>query len=144
MWELRFRGRNGAGRALYVQDIGRSITVLTFFQKKSRRLPKSKLDLAVERRKGLEEANMETRKEDSIAVEPIDAQREFETEYADDPERLARFNRAWTLRARRIQRMRRVKTLWGRLRARLAGRSSEEIGPKPGLPGETGFVQPRR
>jgi len=51
VWEMRFGGRDGIGRALYVTKTGRRLVVVHAFVKKSQRTPKSALDLAERRAK---------------------------------------------------------------------------------------------
>ena len=49
IWEMRFGGRDGIGRALYVTSIGRRVVVVHAFVKKTQKTPKSALDLAERR-----------------------------------------------------------------------------------------------
>lgn len=46
LWEMRLRGRDGIGRAIYVTATGRRVVVLHAFAKKSQKLPNSALRLA--------------------------------------------------------------------------------------------------
>ncbi len=54
IWEMRFRGRDGMGRALYVAVRGRRVIVLHAFVKKSRKTPKAALRLAERRAEEIE------------------------------------------------------------------------------------------
>jgi phage-related protein len=49
LWEMRLRGRDGIGRAIYVTLAGQRIVVLHAFAKKSRRTPGTALALAERR-----------------------------------------------------------------------------------------------
>ncbi len=51
LWEMRFRGRDGIGRAIYVTAVGRRVVVLRAFMKKTRKTPNSDLELAEARAK---------------------------------------------------------------------------------------------
>lgn len=51
LWEMRFGGRDGIGRAIYVTAIGRRVVVVHAFVKKVRKTPNSALDLAEKRAK---------------------------------------------------------------------------------------------
>ena len=51
LWEMRFSGRDGIARAIYVTAIGRRIIVVHAFVKKSQKTPKAALDLAERRAK---------------------------------------------------------------------------------------------
>jgi len=51
LWEMRFGGRDGIGRAVYVTAIGRRVIVLHAFVKKTRKTPKAALELAERRAK---------------------------------------------------------------------------------------------
>ena len=55
---------------------------------------------------------MEARKEDSLAVEPIDAQAEFEAEYGNNPATIARFDQKWKAHLRSMRRRNRIRALW--------------------------------
>jgi phage-related protein len=52
LWEIRFRGKEGIARAIYVPATGRRLIVLHIFVKKTQKTPKRALDLA--RRRGKE------------------------------------------------------------------------------------------
>jgi len=51
LWEMRFSGRDGIGRAIYVTAIGRRVVVVHAFVKKTQKTPKAALDLAERRAK---------------------------------------------------------------------------------------------
>jgi len=53
LWEMRFSGRDGIGRAIYVTAIGRRIVVLHAFIKKTAKTPGSALDIAEKRAKDI-------------------------------------------------------------------------------------------
>lgn len=48
-WEMRFSGRDGIGRAIYVTAVARRVIVVHVFIKKSRQTPKNALELAERR-----------------------------------------------------------------------------------------------
>lgn len=51
LWEMRFGGRDGIGRAIYVAAAGRRIVVVHAFIKKTQKTPDSALMLAEQRAK---------------------------------------------------------------------------------------------
>jgi phage-related protein len=51
LWEMRFSGRDGIARAIYVTAIGRRVVVLHAFMKKTQRTPQAALELAERRAK---------------------------------------------------------------------------------------------
>ena len=51
LWEMRLTGRDGIARALYVTAIGRRIIVVRAFVKKTRKTPRSEIELALQRGK---------------------------------------------------------------------------------------------
>jgi hypothetical protein len=51
LWEMRFSGRDGIGRAIYVTATGRRVVVVHAFVKKTRETPKAALALAERRAK---------------------------------------------------------------------------------------------
>ena len=120
LWELRFKARSGIGRGLYVQSMGRTITVLVFFSKKSGRLPKQMLDLAVERRKTLEEVVVEALGEHRMAASPIDAEDVFDEEYPPGSRKRAEYEKRYLDRIRRRQRMDSATALPRRVKERFA------------------------
>lgn len=54
LWEMRFSGRDGIARAIYVTAVGRRVIVVHAFVKKSQTTPKAALDLAERRAKEIE------------------------------------------------------------------------------------------
>ncbi len=115
LWELRFRGKSGIGRGLYVQRRGRHITILVFFAKKSDKLPKRILDLAAERRKTLEEGIVEALNEGKMEAKLIDAQDVYDEEYPPGTEKReqmdAMLQASLAKFGRRLQRRERLKAL---------------------------------
>lgn len=51
LWEMRFSGREGIGRAIYVTAVGRRVVVVHAFVKKSQQTPQAALELAEKRAK---------------------------------------------------------------------------------------------
>jgi phage-related protein len=51
LWEMRFGGRDGIARAIYITAIGRRIIVLHAFLKTSQKTPRAALELAERRAK---------------------------------------------------------------------------------------------
>jgi phage-related protein len=51
LWEMRFGGRDGIGRAIYVTGARRRIIVVHAFMKKTRKTPRAALELAERRAK---------------------------------------------------------------------------------------------
>jgi phage-related protein len=49
LWEMRFGGRDGIARAIYVTAVGRRVVVVHAFVKKARKTPRSALELAERR-----------------------------------------------------------------------------------------------
>ena len=49
LWEMRFGGRDGIARAIYVTAIGRRVVVVHAFVKKTQKTPRAALELAVRR-----------------------------------------------------------------------------------------------
>lgn len=116
MWELRFKGKGGIGRGLYVQRIGRKIVVLVFFEKKAGKLPKRMLDLATERRKTLEEVIVEAlNMKEGMAAKPINALDVYDEEYPSGSKKREEMD-AWldarlAERVRKRQRIDRIRAL---------------------------------
>ena len=54
LWKMRFSGRDGIGRAIYVTAIGRRVIVVHAFVKKTQKTPRAALDLAEQRAKEIE------------------------------------------------------------------------------------------
>jgi len=53
LWEMRLKGRDGIGRAIYVTLTGRRVVIVHAFSKKTQKTPKSSLALAEKRLKGM-------------------------------------------------------------------------------------------
>lgn len=53
LWEMRLKGRDGIARALYMTAVGRRVVVLRVFVKKTRKTPRSEIELALQRAKEL-------------------------------------------------------------------------------------------
>jgi phage-related protein len=51
LWEMRFGGRDGIARAIYVTAVGRRVVVVHAFVKKTQKTPRAVLDLAARRAK---------------------------------------------------------------------------------------------
>jgi phage-related protein len=51
LWQIRMKGRDGIARAPYVTARDRRVVVVRVFVKKTRRTPKSEIDLSLERAK---------------------------------------------------------------------------------------------
>jgi len=49
LWEMRFSGRDGIARAIYVTAIGRRVIVVHAFVKKTQKTPRAALELATRR-----------------------------------------------------------------------------------------------
>jgi phage-related protein len=49
LWEMRFSGRDGIARAIYVTAIGRRVIVVHAFMKKTQKTPRAALKLAERR-----------------------------------------------------------------------------------------------
>ena len=49
LWEMRLTGRDGIARALYVAVEGERVVVLRAFMKKTRKTPRSEIELAMRR-----------------------------------------------------------------------------------------------
>ena len=124
LWELRFKGKSGIGRGLYVQKTGRTIVVLVFFAKQSDKLPKRILDLAIERRKALEEGIVEALNEDRMAVKLIDAREVFEKDYPPGTPKRARIDAQIQVtlekHGRKVRRMNGIKALPRKAKEQLA------------------------
>jgi len=55
LWEMRMRGRDGIGRAVYVARTGQRLTVLHVFIKKSQKTPRKALSVAHTRMRRLDD-----------------------------------------------------------------------------------------
>jgi len=51
LWEMRFGGRDGIARAIYVTAVGRRVVVVHAFVKKTQKTPRAALELAARRAK---------------------------------------------------------------------------------------------
>jgi phage-related protein len=51
LWEIRLSGRDGIARALYITASGRRVVVVRVFVKKTQKIPRSEIKLALERAK---------------------------------------------------------------------------------------------
>lgn len=51
LWEMRFGGRDGIARAIYVTAVGRRVIVVHAFVKKTQKTPRAALELAARRAK---------------------------------------------------------------------------------------------
>ncbi len=49
LWEMRFNGRDGIARAIYITAVGRRIIVVHAFVKKTQKTPRAALELAARR-----------------------------------------------------------------------------------------------
>jgi phage-related protein len=54
LWEMRFGGRDGIARAIYVTAVGRRVIVVHAFVKKAQKTPRAAIDLALRRAKEIE------------------------------------------------------------------------------------------
>jgi phage-related protein len=55
LWEIRLKGRDGIGRAIYVTASGQRVIVLRTFIKKTQKTPPRELDIAFARLKEIRE-----------------------------------------------------------------------------------------
>lgn len=54
LWEMRLMGRDGIARALYVTAIGRRVIVVRAFIKKTQKIPRPEIELALQRAKEIQ------------------------------------------------------------------------------------------
>jgi phage-related protein len=54
LWEIRMRGRSGIARAIYVTVADRRIVVVHAFVKKTQKMPRAAIEIALDRSKELE------------------------------------------------------------------------------------------
>ena len=54
LWEMRLKGRSGISRALYVTAVGRRVVIVRAFIKKTERIPRREIQLAVTRAKSVQ------------------------------------------------------------------------------------------
>ena len=55
LWEMRVRGRDGIARAIHVTANDRRVVILHTFRKKTRKTPKTAIEVALSRMKELEQ-----------------------------------------------------------------------------------------
>jgi phage-related protein len=53
LWEIRLSGKAGIARALYVTSFGQRVVVLRAFVKKTQKMPRNEIELALRRAKEL-------------------------------------------------------------------------------------------
>ena len=51
LWEMRMKGKDGISRAIYVTATGQRVVVVRVFVKKTQKIPKREIDLALKRTK---------------------------------------------------------------------------------------------
>ena len=51
LWEMRMKGKDGISRAIYVTATGQRVVVVRVFVKKTQKIPKREIDLALKRAK---------------------------------------------------------------------------------------------
>ena len=51
LWEMRMKGKDGISRAIYVTATGQRVAVVRVFVKKTQKIPKREVDLALKRAK---------------------------------------------------------------------------------------------
>ena len=51
LWEMRIKGKDGISRAIYVTATGQRVVVVRVFVKKTQKIPKREVDLALKRAK---------------------------------------------------------------------------------------------
>ena len=49
LWEMRMKGKDGISRAIYVTATGQRVVVVRVFVKKTQKIPKREIDLALKR-----------------------------------------------------------------------------------------------
>lgn len=54
LWEMRLTGRDGIARAIYVTASGRRVVVVRVFTKKTQKIPRRELEIALARAKEFE------------------------------------------------------------------------------------------
>jgi phage-related protein len=55
LWEMRMKGRDGISRAIYVTAVGRTVVVVRVFVKKTQAAPRSEIETALARAKGVKQ-----------------------------------------------------------------------------------------
>ena len=53
LWEMRLKGRDGIARAAYVTATGRRVVVVRVFVKKTEKMPRHEIELALKRARGV-------------------------------------------------------------------------------------------
>jgi len=53
LWEMRLKGRSGISRALYVTALGQRVVIVRAFVKKTEKIPRREIDLALTRAKSI-------------------------------------------------------------------------------------------
>lgn len=51
LWEMRLRGKDGIARAIYVTALGQRVVIVRVFTKKTQKMPRREIELALERAK---------------------------------------------------------------------------------------------
>jgi phage-related protein len=51
LWEMRLRGKDGIARAIYVTALGQGVVIVRVFTKKTQKMPRREIELALERAK---------------------------------------------------------------------------------------------
>ncbi|MHC1546928.1 type II toxin-antitoxin system RelE/ParE family toxin [Phyllobacterium sp. K27] len=51
LWEMRMKGKSGIARAVYIAVIGRRVVILRVFTKKTQKIPRREIELALKRAK---------------------------------------------------------------------------------------------
>ena len=51
LWEIRLKGREGIARSIYVAASGQRVVVLRTFEKKSQKMPRAEMEIALARMK---------------------------------------------------------------------------------------------
>jgi phage-related protein len=51
LWEMRMKGKDGIGRAVYVTAVGKRVVVVHVFQKKTQKTPRNEIVIALKRAK---------------------------------------------------------------------------------------------
>ena len=49
LWEMRLTGRDGIARAIYVTATGKRVVIVRAFRKKTKKTPRSEIELALKR-----------------------------------------------------------------------------------------------
>jgi phage-related protein len=54
LWEMRLKGRSGVARAIYLAAAGKRIVIVRAFRKKTQKIPRREIELALRRAKEVE------------------------------------------------------------------------------------------